>query len=163
MLIRRPKDGDFHAMAEIKVRGWQTAYHGIIDEGYLQNLSIDQIYQALREKNDLYLVAEANGGIIGFCRYRLCEEPSGIRNCYGAISELYVQPKLKRMGIGGALFRYVLDDLKESGSEFVCLSCFSDNTPAISFYLNMNGEFIGKEKMKIGAKEYSVDCFKFVL
>lgn len=163
ILIRRPKDEDFRVMAEIKVRGWQTAYHGIIEEGYLQKLSVEPICEKLREKNDLYLVAETSGEIIGFCRYRMCEESDEQGNCSGAISELYVKPELKRLGTGGALFQRTLEELKGGGCVIVNLGCFSENTPAISFYKKMKGKLVGKENMIIGAKEYSIDRFQFVL
>ena len=41
IFVRCPGTEDFPTMAEIKVRGWQTAYSGIADEAYLRKLSAD--------------------------------------------------------------------------------------------------------------------------
>lgn len=161
ILVRRPEFDEFSAMAEIKVKGWQSTYNKIVDEAFLQKLSAEQICEVMREnkKKDRYLIAEVGGEIVGFCRYRLCEEVDG--HCRGAISELYVKPNRKRMGIGGLLFRYALDDLKESGCRRAELGCFSENHSALAFYRKMNGEFIGRESFDIEGRKYPVDCFQF--
>lgn len=161
--VRRPEFEEFLAMAEIKVKGWQSTYNKIVDEAYLQKLSAEQICDVMREnkKKDRYLIAEVGGEIVGFCRYRVCEELDGRDNCRGVISELYVKPNRKRMGIGGLLFRYVLDDLKESGCGSAELGCFSENHSALAFYRKMNGEFIGRESFDIEGRKYPVDCFQF--
>ncbi len=165
ILVRRPEFDEFTAMAEIKVKGWQSAYNKIVDEAYLQKLSAEQICNIMREnkKKDRYLIAEAGGEIVGFCRYRLCEELDGQDNCRGIISELYVKLNRKRMGIGGLLFRYALDDLKESGCGSAELGCFSENHSALAFYRKMNGEFIGRECFDIEGRKYLVDCLRFEL
>lgn len=91
----------------------------------------------------------------------MCEDTNVGRKCNGAISELYVKPEQKRMGIGGLLFRYALDDLKESGCRRAELGCFSENHSALTFYRKMNGEFIGRESFDIEGRKYPVDCFQF--
>ena len=163
ILVRCPEFDEFSAIAEIKVKGWQSTYNKIVDEAYLQKLSAEQICDVMREnkKKDRYLIAEVGGEIVGFCRYRVCEELDGRDNCRGVISELYVKPNRKRMGIGGLLFRYVLDDLKESGCGSAELGCFSENHSALAFYRKMNGEFIGRESFDIEGRKYAVDCFQF--
>lgn len=163
ILVRCPEFDDFSAIAEIKVKGWQSTYNEIVDETYLQKLSAEQICDVMREnkKKDRYLIAEVGAEIVGFCRYRLCEEVDG--HCRGAISELYVKPNRKRMGIGGLLFRYALDDLKESGCRRAELGCFSENHSALAFYRKMNGVFIGKEAVEIDGRKYAVDQYQFVL
>lgn len=163
ILVRRPEFDEFSAMAEIKVKGWQSTYNKIVDETYLQKLSAEQICDVMREnkKKDRYLIAEVGGEIVGFCRYRLCEEVDG--HCRGAISELYVKPNRKRMGIGGLLFRYALDDLKESGCRRAELGCFSENHSALAFYRKMNGVLVGKEAIEIDGRKYAVDQYQFVL
>jgi len=163
ILVRCPEFDDFSAIAEIKVKGWQSTYNKIVDEAFLQKLSAEQICEVMREnkKKDRYLIAEVGGEIVGFCRYRLCEEVDG--HCRGAISELYVKQNRKRMGIGGLLFRYALDDLQENGCESAELGCFSENHSALAFYRKMNGVFIGKEAVEIDGRKYAVDQYQFVL
>lgn len=165
ILVRSPGFEDFPAVAEIKVRGWQAAYDQIVDETYLRKLSEEQICEKMREnkKKDRFLVAELSGEIVGFCRYRLYEETAGAEKRRGEISELYVKPDRKRMGIGGLLFRYVMDDLKESGCGSVELGCFSENYPALAFYRKMNGVLVGKESIELDGRKYAMDQYRFVL
>ena len=164
ILVRRPEFDDFTTMAEIKVKGWQSTYNQIVDEAYLLKLSAEQICNIMREnkKKDRYMVAEAGGEIVGFCRYRLCEEADGKGNCRGTISELYVKSNRKRRGIGGLLFRCVLDDLKESGCGSAELGCFSENYSALAFYRKMNGALVGKGAIEIDGRKYAVDQYLFL-
>ena len=115
------------------------------------------------KKKDRFLIAEARGEIVAFCRYRLCRDTDVEDNFHGEISELYVEPERKRMGIGGALFRRVMDDLKNSGSRSVILGCFSENHSALAFYRKMNGVLVGKEAIEIDGRKYAVDQYQFVL
>ena len=164
ILVRKPVFEDFPTMAEIKVRGWQTAYRGIVDEAYLRKLSADQICESMRaKKKERFLVADVNGEIVGFCRYRLCEDTDVEGNCHGEISELYVKPERKRMGIGRMLFLHVMEDLKNSGRKSVILGCFSENHSAQAFYRRMNGIYIGSENFEIEGRKYPVECYRFAL
>ena len=45
ILIRNVELNDLRSVAEIAIRGWQTAYRGIVDDDYLNNLSIEENYQ----------------------------------------------------------------------------------------------------------------------
>ena len=45
ILIRNVKKEDLRQVAEIAIRGWQTAYRGIIEDDYLDNLSIEDNYK----------------------------------------------------------------------------------------------------------------------
>ena len=67
------------------------------------------------------------------------------------------------MGIGGLLFRYALDDLKESGCRRAELGCFSENHSALAFYRKMNGMLVGKEAIEIDGRKYAVGQYQFVL
>ena len=47
LVIRKAKVEDLRGVAQIVVNGWQTAYKGIVDDEYLDNLSIDEKYQKM--------------------------------------------------------------------------------------------------------------------
>ena len=42
IIIRNVKFEDLKSVADIATRGWQTAYRGIVDDDYLNNLSIEE-------------------------------------------------------------------------------------------------------------------------
>jgi hypothetical protein len=72
-LIRRAHAADAHAIAEIVVRGWQTAYRGILPDDFLAGLSVGAREIAWRMRlesdddgRDAIWVAEVAGAEIGF-------------------------------------------------------------------------------------------------
>ena len=45
IVIRRAEKEDVRQIAEILVEDWQTAYRGIIDDAFLDSMSVDQRYE----------------------------------------------------------------------------------------------------------------------
>ena len=70
MRIRSVKPRDAAPIASVHVRAWQTAYRGIIDHMYLQELSVaDQETgwnKRLADNAILTLLAEEDGNTVGF-------------------------------------------------------------------------------------------------
>ena len=89
IIIMNIKREDLRHVSEIAVKGWQTAYRGIIDDEYLDNLRIEDKYQKQLKNYDEYgmhdfIVAKSNNEVVGFCRYR-----SGSRYAFVFGSILY--------------------------------------------------------------------------
>lgn len=164
MVVRNVKKEDLRAVAEIAINGWKTAYSGIIDNEYLENLSIEENYQ--KRLNDYtengFVVAELNNEIVGFCRYTLenlfSKEYTEID---GEISAIYVKPELKRNGIGRKLFEYVFNEFKKNGNKKIILWCLKENYPSRAFYEKMGGILCGESTITRGGKEYKEVGFKF--
>lgn len=70
-IIRKATIKDIPAILTIKVKGWQTAYKGIIDDDYLNNMDINRTIEKNTKSFDRYpfVVAESNNEIIGFCGF----------------------------------------------------------------------------------------------
>ena len=106
IVVRNVKFEDLKAVADIAIRGWKTAYRGIVDNDYLDNLSVEENYQRRIKdyKENGFIVAEKDNEIIGFCRYRI---GNNYKNEYPEVDcelcDLYVKPEEKRKGIGKAL------------------------------------------------------------
>lgn len=115
IIIRNIEFRDLRAVAEITIRGWQTAYRGIVDDNYLDNLSIEENYQKrLKDyKENGFIIAENDNEVVGFCRYRegdnYIEEYPDV-DC--ELCALYVKPENKGKGIGSELVKYVKNDLR---------------------------------------------------
>lgn len=45
--IREVEKADLKAVSDIIVRAWQTAYRGIVDDTFLDNLCVEKTYQRL--------------------------------------------------------------------------------------------------------------------
>ena len=73
IIIRKARTEDAEAIADIKITGWQTAYRGIIDDDFLDNMNINEEIE--KRKNNIkneedIIVAELDNEIVGFCLYR---------------------------------------------------------------------------------------------
>ena len=96
IVVRNVKFEDLKAVADIAIRGWKTAYRGIVDNDYLDNLSVEENYQKRIKdyKENGFIVAEKDNEIIGFCRYRI---GNNYKNEYPEVDcelcALYVKPE----------------------------------------------------------------------
>jgi hypothetical protein len=71
--IRRANTKDTEAIAKVHVDTWRTAYHGILPNGFLSNLSYDQARRSWEtgdlnpnSQNAVYVVEDGSGDIVGF-------------------------------------------------------------------------------------------------
>ncbi len=161
ILIRPAEARDAESIAKIKVEGWQTAYRGIVDDAYLRAMSIpeqSELFKNVYSPNTVF-IAEADNEILGFCRFRICEDEK--TDC--EIRELYVRPDLKRMGIGSKLFTHTLNHLIRKGMKKLYLSCFLENTGAKHFYEKAGGKAEGKSTYELNGKPYDIQSYRFDL
>lgn len=156
--IRNVKKEDLFAVAEIGVNSWKTAYKGIINDEYLDNLSIEENYQKrLKDytKNG-FIVAELQNEVVGFCRYR---KGNNYKDEYPEVDceicALYVKPEYKRNGIGKELVNYVINEFKENGYSKMILWCLKDNYPSRAFYEKMGGIYCGENTIEKGNRKYT--------
>lgn len=164
--IRKVKIEDLMQVAEIVTKSWQTAYRGIIDDEYLDSLSVEKNYKKrLNDYNENeFIVAIQDKEVVGFCRYGTdieYKEKYGNIDC--EIYALYVKPENKRKGVGKALMTYVKDDFYKRGYAHMILWCLKDNHPARAFYEKMGGKYCYDGIISRGGKEYSQVGFVYDL
>lgn len=163
IIVREVKYEDLRAVSEIAIRGWQTAYRGIVDDDYLDSLSIEENYQKRIKdyKENGFIVAEQNGEVVGFCRYRI---GNNYQDEYPEVDcelcALYVKPEEKRNGIGRALVEYVKNEFRKNNLNKMILWCFKNNYPSRAFYEEMGGKLCG-ETTCIRGREYKEVGFIF--
>jgi ribosomal protein S18 acetylase RimI-like enzyme len=124
--VRRALVEDAGGIARVSVRGWQSAYRGLVPDAYLDALDIEERRERWRERLDdgvCAFVVEQHG-IVGYCRV---DPPS-------ELASLYVLPERRRGGIGSALLAAGLDELRARGAEAATLWVFTVNHAARSFY-----------------------------
>ena len=119
IIIRTATINDAEKVAKIKIEGWQTAYRGIIDDEFLDNMNLNEEIEKrkdnIKDGVDI-IVAEFNNEIVGFCLYRnYIKDPESYPNADCEISSLYVKSSLKRKGIGTKLMQYVIQKLQNQG------------------------------------------------
>ncbi|MFD9462206.1 GNAT family N-acetyltransferase [Streptomyces sp. NPDC060027] len=137
--VRETTLDDCPRVAEIRVRGWQSAYKGLIPQSYLDGLSVAE--DAARHRRRLEqgdgsvvnLVAEHDGCVVGWaCHgpHRASEVRAGDVELYA----IYVQPDLLGQGVGRALLRESTDRCAAAGYARMLLWVLRENTPARLFY-----------------------------
>jgi GNAT superfamily N-acetyltransferase len=112
-------------LARVSVRGWQSAYRGVVPDAYLDALDVEERLERWRERPEdgvRAFVVEQHG-IAGYCSI---DPPA-------EVASLYVLPERRRAGIGSALLAAGLDELRARGGEAATLWVFKANHAARAF------------------------------
>ncbi|MEU9287003.1 GNAT family N-acetyltransferase [Streptomyces sp. NPDC048275] len=136
--IREMTLADCDRVAEIRVRGWQTAYQGLLPQPYLDALSVEQ--DAARQRMlfthggaVVNLVAERAGEVVGWA----CHGPYRDGEVHTEDAELYavyVHPDRVGDGVGRALLRESVGRCADAGHERMLLWVLRENAGARRFY-----------------------------
>ncbi|MFD9288987.1 GNAT family N-acetyltransferase [Streptomyces sp. NPDC060030] len=129
---------DCAAVAEIRVRGWQRAYAGLIPSAYLDAMDIAQDAERRRAHltagGPVNLVAEApDATVTGWVCYGPCRD-EGARPGSAELYAIYVHPDRIATGIGGALLAEVTARASADGFDETTLWVLKGNARARRFY-----------------------------
>ncbi len=145
----RPADiDDAQAIADLHVKVWRHTYrdlapvrvHAVLDEHYRGRKWREKL--ASNERDQMVLVAEADGSIVGIGAAGAPSDP--VFNGRGEIKFLYVDPEFKRRGIGRQLLARLATHLEASRYPGAALSVVKGNAAAIAFYEALSGRFAGE-------------------
>lgn len=163
--IRQAQSRDINKIAKIKADGWKSAYKGIVDDGFLNSMSVSkQIDMIKNYSSDTMFVAEKDNEVLGFCRIYDYNEPVyDDKEIDCEIREIYVNPSFKRMGIGSALFHFTKEYFSQKGKWKLYLGCLKDNHSARKFYEKMGGIPSSGKEIDIGGKLYPIVDFMYNL
>lgn len=137
--IRDMTAGDCEAVAAIRVRGWQTAYPGIVPQPYLDAMDIAE--ETERRRGHL----EQDSGITDVVALAPDSTVTGWA-CYGPhrdgserlggaeLYALYVLPERRGTGVGRALMAELTTRAEAAGFPAMVLWVLTENAPARRFY-----------------------------
>ena len=138
--IREMTLADCDRVAEIRIRGWQSAYQGLIPQSYLDGLSVAEdaerrrTYLAQGDGSVVNLVAEDTGGEISgwACHgpYRDGESVTPDAELYA----IYVHPDQVGRGVGQALLAESVARCSAAGHSRLLLWVLKENDRARRFY-----------------------------
>lgn len=150
--LRRATVADAEAIAAVRVESWQTTYHGMIPDTYLDQMRIEdsflhwkQILEALPAAGDrvCVYVAESEGHIIGFASGMLLPEPKlGMR---AELTAIYLRPAWQRSGIGRRLLQKVARTLQAQGADNLLVWVISGNAIARNFYEDLGATLLHEQ------------------
>ncbi|MEU4966578.1 GNAT family N-acetyltransferase [Streptomyces smyrnaeus] len=148
MRVREMTEDDIDAVSEVRVRGWQYAYRGLVPQDYLEEMSPAEDAQRRRghfgaSRGIVHnVVAEddtAGGGVTGWAAvgpYRASDAvprpgaPGEDEELYA----LYVRPEHIGTGVGRLLLASVLDGAAARGCPRMFLWVLAGNARARRFY-----------------------------
>lgn len=156
-IIRQAKPADATDIAKVHVLSWQDSYRDLIDEDYLRQMQVgdreSNWLRRLSEAEDIVLVAEQQGKIVGFVHGRKQRDPES--SSEAELCAIYILKEYQRQGIGRQLFQAFLEKIQEAGWHSMNIWVLEKNLNAGKFYQAMGGKLSGDRDMhKIGDKEY---------
>jgi ribosomal protein S18 acetylase RimI-like enzyme len=144
--IRQVRADDAEALAGVTGRAYAATYPGIVTESVLHEW-IDEAptmwgdaMSRLVDPDDpaRAWVADRDGQVIGYATTSPGKDwwLPPIEGS-GELTNLYLDPDVIGTGVGGALYRHAVDDLRARGFNPFVVWAFRDNARAIGFYERM--------------------------
>jgi GNAT superfamily N-acetyltransferase len=137
--VRRAEPDDAEAIGQIRIRGWQFAYRGLLPDHVLDALSDDERLAARRDRlrspsvgSDAW-IAELDGRVVGFA---LCgpSRDQGVEPRTGELLAIYVEPDVVGRGVGRGLIEQAERGMWAAGYRRAMLWVLRDNARARRFY-----------------------------
>ncbi|MEW2568060.1 GNAT family N-acetyltransferase [Streptomyces sp. NPDC047070] len=143
--IREMALSDCPRVAEIRIRGWQSAYKGLMPQAYLDRLDVAVELPRRRAHFEqagpgvVNLVAESAGQVVGWaCHgpYRGGEPRAQDAGSAGdtELYAIYVDPGRTGRGVGRALLRASVERCAAAGHDRMLLWVLRENAGARRFY-----------------------------
>ncbi|HEY3081746.1 MAG TPA: GNAT family N-acetyltransferase [Chloroflexota bacterium] len=137
--IRRAAETDAPALAGLHVRSWQWAYRGMLPDAYLDGLGEQTARREAMWRQQLrdlptdcpVWVAERAGRLVGLCNTAPARD--GAPGTAELLS-IYLEPDAVGTGVGAALMRHALADLRARGYRAAILWVLDANARARRFY-----------------------------
>ena len=143
-------DDEIRGKAYVHWKAWHEAYPGLVDQAYLDAMTLEKCERIAFEWPDNLIVAKDGGRVVGFVGYG---DRGGEAPDTGEIFALYVLSGYYGRGVAQRLMKAGLDQLKAYPR--ICLWVLKENKRAIRFYGKCGFAPDGEEKYdpKIGAAE----------
>lgn len=133
------READVDAVSAVRVRGWQSAYAGIVPQGYLDAMTVEGdarrrrawFADPLRKSTEL-VALDADGALVGWISSGPYRGSAEART--GEVYALYVRPDRIGRGVGRALLGVVHARMAAQRFEALALWVLDDNRQARGFY-----------------------------
>lgn len=153
MNVRPATEADIEQVQGVARAAWNAAYEDIVSEGAIGEAVADWYGTAtlsgtFESDRHVFLVAEADGHVVGFCHGVLADGEDAKRE--GDILRLYVHPDHWDHGVGTALLEAVEHELEAQGSEELHAMVLADNERGNAFYEEHGFRKEGEAETRIG-------------
>ena len=159
IIIRQAEKEDVRQIAEILVEDWQTAYRGIMDDGFLDSLSVDQRYEIEVKRYEKYVVAAEGNEILGYAWLESTEEAPA--DC--EVIALYVRYSKRNKGTGKLLMQYAFNQFRKIGKKQMIVWVLKENSESRKFYEKIGGTECRTGAHNWGGREYEMISYLYDL
>jgi ribosomal protein S18 acetylase RimI-like enzyme len=156
MRIRTATPMDSKKIAEVHLATWKSAYAGIVSQKHLDSLLLEprvvrwnEILQRNGEK-ETTIVSEVEEEVVGFLS--IGPNRTLTSDFEGEIYALYLLRDFQKRGIGAALLKHGMAELRKRGFKSVIVWVLKDN-PSRHFYEKMGGREIEDNLIRIGEQD----------
>ena len=157
--IRRAALDDALAIAEVHVASWRTTYPGIVDQSYIDSLSVAEraaawtkrLSGAIDEPPDILVAAAADGRIVGFISGGAIRD--ALPGFDAELHAIYLLDSVQGAGIGRRLVREWAALALKRGLHAGIVRVLAAN-PARFFYERLGAEHLLDAQHSIAGKEY---------
>jgi GNAT superfamily N-acetyltransferase len=139
MRIREAEPRDASAIAQIHVRAWRAAYRGLLEDEYLDELSVedrlDQHRRALEQPMAEWRtwVAVDGSDLVGFAVTGPSQDADADAQV-GEVYAIYLDPDRIGTGLGRTILAHAVDDLRVRGFGAATLWVLEANEGARRFF-----------------------------
>lgn len=147
--VFRADGEDAEGVAAVHAKAFDAAYRDVLPEAVAKAPDLEARVERWQELLDgdtdkaYTLVAEQRGTAVGFCSLATPSRDAEAGERTAEIAAFYVAPSRWGNGIGTALMKQALDELREESWEQVTLWVLVGNDPARKFYATFGFEADG--------------------
>ena len=141
-------DEEIQGRAFVSFQSWREAYSGIVEQKFLDEITIDRCLETAIKTKDNTIIAKEGDRVVGFVQYEKYDYED--LEDAGEIAALYVLADYYGKGIGYRLMQEAVKCLSEYSQ--IALFVIKSNQRAIGFYIRYGFRFDGQEGMsQVGA------------
>ncbi len=147
MIIRKAKIKDFDQILKLQLELEDAECKfdsNLIERCYSTKEGKKRLKERIKNKNQVFLVAESNNNILGFIDGRMMDEAIWYKEKVGILEHICVRKENRRENVASNLLKEFEHEIINKGAIYIQILAFPKNIPAISLY------------NKHGYKEYSV-------
>ena len=116
--------------AYVHYKSWQEAYSGIVDQRYLDGLTLDRCESIAFQWTDNIIIAKDGDSVVGFVGYGKYRNDE-LENA-GEVFAIYILSQYYNQGVGYRLMQAALSNLTDYPK--IAVWVLKDNKRAIRFY-----------------------------
>ena len=135
-------DDEIKGKAYVHWKSWQEAYHGLIDQQYLDGLRLEKYESNAYRMLDNIAIAKDGDAVVGFVSYGKYRKQD-LENT-GEVFAIYVLAAYYGRGVGYRLMQEALSQLADYPE--IAVWVLKDNKRAINFYERFGYRLDGREE-----------------